>query len=248
MKISTDGIVIWELKTGEADRVVTILTDNGVLTAYARGSLRPNNKLTSPTAMLGFSNFELRSGKNMYNIEEALSIRRFLSLASDAKRYALAVYFCELLKLLAPIEDNAGDFMSLILNSLFLLNEGKKEILLIKTVFELRVMTLAGYMPDLLSCADCGAHDANPGSFDISNGIWYCEKCAVNWGEQKNISLPVLSAMRHIIYSDSDKSFSFSLSGKSLNNLSNITTRFVICHIEHRPITLGFFLDIMDTI
>ena len=36
MKTTAQGLVIWQVKTGEADRVITILTGGGVITAYAR--------------------------------------------------------------------------------------------------------------------------------------------------------------------------------------------------------------------
>ena len=240
VKVSADGIVIWEVKTGEADRVITILTDKGLLTAYSRGSLRPKGKLTSPTAMLGFSNFELRSGRNMYNVDDALSKRRFLSLFTDAQKYALAVYFCELLKLLVPVDDDSSEFLSLMLNSLYLLNEDKKELLLVKTVFEMRVMTLAGYMPDLTACVQCGISDAKKGYFDIANGIWYCENCAEIAGKPINCGSASLLAMRHAVYSDSEKIFSFELVSDKLIVLSELVSKYVVSQTEIKPATLDF--------
>ena len=41
MQISTSGLVLRQVKVGEADQILTILTpDRGVLSASARGSLR----------------------------------------------------------------------------------------------------------------------------------------------------------------------------------------------------------------
>lgn len=246
MKVSTNGLVIWEVKTGEADRVITILTENGIVSAYAKGSLRPKNKLTSPTAMLSYSNFELYSGKNMYNVDDALSRERFISLFSDIEKYSLAAYFCELLKYLAPIDDDATEYLSLMLNSLYLLNANRKELLLVKTVFELRIMAISGYMPDLVSCASCGESDAKKLHFDILNGVWYCENCATELGKYCNASDSILHAMRHIIYSNKAKIFSFEISKDALNQLNDLTSRFVAVHIDKQLPTLDFLKTILE--
>ena len=240
MKTTADGIVIWEVKTGEADRIITVLTADGVISAYAAGSRRPKNKLTSPTSMLSFSNFELNAGKNMFRVADAMPAERFLSLSADVERYSLAVYFCELLKNLAPIDEDASEFLSLMFNSLHLLDERKKNILLIKAVFELRIMSLSGYMPDLSGCAECGS-PLSPGLFfDITNGIWYCDDCSRTSERNLNCSSALLSAMRHIIFSEKQRLFSFEMSEKPLIQLGKLTSSYVVSHIERLPTTLDF--------
>ena len=247
VKTSVDGIVIWQSKTGEADRVITLLTEHGLITAYARSSLRPKNKLTSPTSMLSFSNFELRSGKNMYSVEDALIKERFIQLNTDIARYSAAVYFCELLKQVAPIDDDASAFMSLLLNSLYLLNEGIKNILLVKSVFELRAMSLSGYMPDLEVCASCGREESERLFFDILNGVWYCESCARNGVKPMNCTGVVLRALRHIIYADKGKAFSFEISDAGLNQLSMLASNFVTSHLERSLTTREFLNSILES-
>lgn len=241
MKITTDALVIWENKTGEADRVITLLTDSGVITAYAKNSLRPKNKLTSPTSMLCFSNFELYSGTNMYTVDDAQIRHRFIKLSADVCGYSLATYFCELLKLLAPIEDDASEFLSLMMNSLYLINDAKRALSLIKCVFELRIMCLAGYMPDISECADCGSDKASSGHFDVTNGVFYCESCAAKRGKAVNVSGAVVSAIRHIAYADAGKIFSFDIGEASRSSLKEICEGYVSVHVEHRLPTLEFY-------
>ena len=240
MKVSTDGVVIWEVKTGEADRVITILTPTGIVTAYARGSRRPGNKLTSATSMLSFSNFELYSGKNMYTVDDALIKERFLSVFSDVGKYSLAVYFCELLKHLAPVDDDAGEYVSLLLNSLYILGLETASILQVKAVFELRIMSISGYMPDLELCAGCGVVNSKLLFFDSLNGVWYCEDCSRGSGRSFNSTGAVLESMRYIINSEAGKIFSFSIPEKALETLNKLTSVFVLTHIEKPLATLEF--------
>ncbi len=245
MKLTSDGLVIWERRTGEADRVLTLLTPGGVVTAYAKNSLRPKNKLTSATAMLSYANFELYSGKNMYTVDDAVAIRRFVRLSADVCGYSLAAYFCELLKLLAPVEDDAGDFLSLTLNSLYLLDAGKKPPALVKAVFELRAMLYAGYQPDLTACADCGAQDAAAAHLQLSDGVYICEDCARRQGKAPNCRRAVLHAMRHVLYAGAGRSFSFSLPDEAMEELGALAEQYVVTHIERMPATLEFYHSII---
>lgn len=244
MKLTTEGLVIWENKTGEADRVLTLLTPGGVVTAYAKNSLRPQNKLTTPTAMLSYSDFELFSGKNMYTVDDAQIKHRFVKLFADVQGYALAAYFCELLKLLAPIDDNASDFMSLTLNALYLLNARKKDIDLVKCVFELRAAAYAGYMPDLVECRDCGAYMSKDAYFDQYDGIWLCRDCAAQNARPLNMPQPVLQAMRHILYSDLAKAFSFKIGKTAQEILCDLSEQYVAVHIDKQLATLDFYQTI----
>ncbi|MBR4928671.1 MAG: DNA repair protein RecO [Oscillospiraceae bacterium] len=242
MKTATDGIVIWEVKTGEADRVITLLTPGGLVTAYARGSLKPGGRLTGTTAMLSYSNFELASGKNMYTVTDATSQNRFLRIYAQADRYSLAVYFCELMKYLAPTEEDSSAFLSLLLNSLYLLDEDLKPAWQIKAVFELALMTLAGYMPDVDSCSRCGSDESRGGVFfDPLEAAWICSDCLSKEGRIANYQFPVIAAVRYVVHSDIRKAFSFSLSGDACRQFSRLSEDYVLAHLERKPRTLEFY-------
>ncbi len=242
MKITCNGIVIWEVKTGESDRIITILTENGLLTGYARSSMKPGSKLTGGTSMLAFSNFELSTGKNMYTVVDATSQNRFPGIYSDTVKYALAIYFCELLRNLAPVEENSIEYLRLILNSLYLLDNDIKPIWQIKTVFEMSIMSISGYMPDVNACSICGRTDSN-GSvfFDSQNASWICSDCLSEMNRPSNYNYSVISAVRYIINSEPGKAFAFTLSEVNSKELSRLCEAYVLDHLERKPNTLDFY-------
>ncbi len=240
MKMSTDGLVIWQTRTGEADRVITLLTAAGVITAYAKGSLLPKNKLTSPTAMLSWSGFELFSGKNMYTVDDAWVKQRFIRLSAEPADYALAVYLCELIKQLAPIEDDAREFLSLILNSLYLLNVGGRDRRFIKAVFEIKIMCLAGYMPDVAGCRECGDGCGGGAFFDLIEGNLLCPRCAQRLGLTANCPAGVLGALRYISDAEISKCFSFGLKHNA-EVLYDLAERYVLTKNDRRLPTLEFY-------
>lgn len=241
MKTTTDALVIWENKTGEADRVITLLTPDGILSAYARNSLKPNNKLTSSTAMLSYSDFDLYPGKNMFTVDDAKIRHCFVHLFTDVEGYALSAYFCDLLRLLAPVGDDASAFLSLMLNALAMINEDKRPKDIIKSVFELKILEYAGYAPDIHSCRNCGAEEDTPGFFDLLDSTWLCRRCCAKKEMPLNCAQGAIAAIRHILNSALSKAFAFELGESALKNLVDLCEHYTIAKVEKKLDTLDFY-------
>lgn len=70
--------------------------------------------------------------------------QNFFGLRSDVEKLSLAVYLAQLCAQVAPAEEEAGEFLRLILNSLYLLEKDKRPQRLVKAVFELRLLAMGG--------------------------------------------------------------------------------------------------------
>ena len=57
---------------------------------------------------------------------------------------------------------------------------------------------------------------------------------------------PVLAAMRHIVYSDAERVFSFRLAGDSLKKLSRITENYTLLHTEGKYKSLEIYHRLGD--
>lgn len=242
MTIRTDGIVIREQNTGEQDRLITVLTrEKGVIRAFVNGGRNPKNKNVSSTGLLCYSDFSVeKTKKDVYFIKEATSKKVFFSLRQDIVDLSLAQYLSELAGELAPREEEAGEFLPLVLNSLHLLSQKTKEPLLIKTVCELRMLTLAGYMPQLIGCNKCGAYEGERMYFDTLTGEMYCESCR-SLPKLSEISSGTLAAMRHICLSDPAKIFSFNLPPEAMLSLSAVSEKYLLNTTNRKFKTLSFY-------
>lgn len=242
MTIRTDGIVIREKEAAMQDKLLTILTKKcGVINAFVSGGRNPKSKNVSSTDLLCYSDFSLEKNKkgNCY-IKEATPLNVFFALRNDIVTLSLAQYLSELTSELAPREEQANEFLSLILNSLHLLSEGNKDKALIKAVAELRMLTLAGYMPQLVGCSNCGAFEDERMYFDTFSGEIFCEKCRPA-AKLKEISLGTLTAMRHICFSEGGKIFSFSMPSQSLLELGGVCEKYLLSITGKRFKTLDFY-------
>ena len=247
MNIKTDGIILRETMTGEQDRLVTVLTrSNGVIKAFVNGARNPKSKNVSSTGLLCYSDFVIhKSQKGVYVIREATAKEMFFSLRNDIVNLSLAQYFAELTYELSPREEDSSEFLSLILNSLYLLSTGKRSRKMIKAVIELRMLTIAGYMPSIICCQNCAAYESEIMYFSPFTGELYCENCK---GMQKltKLNIAAITAMRHICFSDSEKIFNFKLPDEHMNILSDVSERYLINITSRKYKTLAFYKTIAD--
>lgn len=242
MTIKTDGIVIREQTTGEQDRLVTLLTrELGVIRAFANGARNPKNKNVATTGLLCYSDLSIeRTQKGAYIIKEATAKETFFSLREDIVSLSLAQYFAELAFEFSPREEKADEFLSLILNSVYLVTGGKKNNKIIKAATELRFLSLAGYMPSLIACDSCGKYESETMSFSISTGKIFCDECSTTEFVIP-VGIGVIAAMRHICFSEPQKIFSFKLSEEGTEELCDITERYLKTLSSRKFKTLDFY-------
>lgn len=244
MRFSTDALVIKEQNFGESDRLVTLMTrDRGVIRAFATGAKSIKSRRGSATMLLSYSNFQIERKKDTYRITEASPIRVFFGAGADILNLTLSQYFCELCAVLVTENSDSEDFLRLILNSLYFLNEGKRPPLLLKAVTELRAAAVSGFMPDIVACSECGKFEDDVMYFELEEGRLFCSECKVA-GNILAVDRTVLSAMRHIVFSDLKSLYSFEIPEKSLNQLSLLTEKYLSVQTDHRFASLDFYNSI----
>ncbi len=246
MRITDKGLVLFEVKLREHDRILTLLTQNhGILSVSAKGSLRPSSRLFSASGLYCYSEWTLYQGKKMYSVDEASPIEVFFGLRENIEGIALAAYMAEILRIFSPGEDEGSRLLKLTLNCLYMLSHGKRDARVVKTVFELRAMAESGYMPDVLACRSCGKYDGGDFLFDTSEGFLLCGDCAEERGLLVNIGPAALLALRYIVLSDTGKVFDFTLKGDSILSLSRIAEGYLLEHTDYAPKTLPFLQSIL---
>ena len=81
-------------------------------------------------------------------------------------------------------------------------------------------------------------------------GILTCEDCFVRKKILYDIRYPltkdILSSMRHIVFSEIEKLYSFRLSGISLNQLNFITENYMYLHVETKFNSLDVYHSLMN--
>ena len=247
MQLQTQGLIIKEQGVGESDRLVTVLTrDEGVVRAFARRAKNLKDSKNAGTGLLCFSRLKLSKGRDTYNVNEAFPIEVFFGLRKDVARLALAQYFCQLAMELVPEGVESGDYLRLVLNALHFLCQGTRPPAVVKAIVELRMLSEAGYMPSIAYCAHCGAYEAERVYFKVNRGELYCKACYVDNGDPAvSLSPAALTAMRHIVFSDFEKLFSFQLAPAPWEELSAAAEAYTVQILQKRPRTLDFYYRVL---
>lgn len=235
------ALVLREVKYKEADRILTVLTEEGKLSMKAPGALRKTSKCSAATQQLTFSELTLYSRMGHWQVREGSVLEGFDGLRTDLEKLSLATYLAQVLEAVADEDAASPELLQLGLNSLFALSNSLAENWLVKAVFELRLASLAGYAPELSGCMQCGETEGEL-YFDRTQGGLKCRKCR-DYGA-KPISEACLAAMRHVVFAPAKKIFSFSLTGDAVREFSEICEKYLLVQLDRSFSSLDYYKSI----
>jgi DNA repair protein RecO (recombination protein O) len=193
----TEAIIIKRINLGEADRILILYSpDHGKIKAVAKGSRRPKSKLGGHVELLTHSLLLLAKGKSLDIITQAQTINSFLPLKDDLKRMSFGLYISELVDYFTEERiENKGLFQLLIDTLHRLTGDGNPEITL--HYFELQLLNLSGYRPQLQKCTNCNQPvQPVPNYFSSFQGGVLCPDCAYHEPVVLNLSLNALKVLR----------------------------------------------------
>ena len=246
MYLTVKGLVMRVTNYNDHDALLTVLTQgNGKITVKARGLRRKNSPLIAPCQLLAYSEFVLFENKGYYTINEARTVALFHALRNDLQKLYLGSYFSQVADVLSQEDYPNPELLSLILNALHILSSTDTKELLVKAVFEFRAACLAGFLPDLSGCGNCG--NGQPDRFDVSTGMLECSACRNP--ESDGIRMPVtpgvLDALRYIAGIDPKRLFSFSVGDETLLQLSRVTELYLTTQLERGFSALDFYKSLL---
>ena len=246
MQIKTKGIVLKVQDYNENDKLLSVLTeDRGVIYAYASGARRMKSALATVSSMLCYGEFVFFKNREKYTVDSAESERLFFGIRKDLDSLAYASYFCELCLSAANPEEDSKEILRLLLNTLHMLENKKVHPAMLKAIFELRLMSLIGYAPDLIACSECGEFEKGAYWFDTKTGSATCTDCRPNGANgEVLLSKAAFLAARHIVYAPMEQLFSFRVGENSLIELSNAAEKYVIEQMDKVYPTLEFLNSI----
>lgn len=250
VNLKTPGIVIKEQKINQGDKLLTFLTrDHGVISAYANGSGRPKSRLASASELFAYSDLMFFHHRDRYIVDDADVIEIFFEIRSDIEKLSFASYCAELTASLSPTSEDSAEFLRLLLNTLHLTAKNKLPVSVLKPIFELRSLSISGFLPDLVACKGCGEYLGDEMLFSPLEGSLSCGACRKNETALSTwipLSEGVLSAMRHIVYSDFEKLFSFRLNHAEHPLLMDCAEQYMLAQTERTYHSLEFFRSVFQ--
>ncbi|MFZ5989018.1 MAG: DNA repair protein RecO [Bacillota bacterium] len=239
--VKTNGIIIKEVNTGEADKIVTIFSKSkGRIAASAKGARRPKSRLVAGTQLLCYSEFVLYKGREMYSINSSDVIEPFYNIRNDLIRLTYAAHMTDIINDIIQENQPATKVLQLFLNSLYMLSKTDKSPEQIVRIFEIRLLSILGYAPAVSCCINCGSEQFESMSFSFLKCGFICNCCIGSDKGAVKISEGAAKAIRYIVYSDIKNLFNFELLDKTLEELSRISKRYLKDRLERDYRKLDF--------
>jgi len=151
----TEAIIIKKTKLGEADRILSLYTPHlGKIQAVAKGVRRPRSKMAGHLELLTHSLVSLARGRNLDTVTGSQTIDSFLPLKSDLELTSYALYAVELVEQFTADHDENHPLFDFLIKTLHQLCQETDHELTLR-YFELHLLDLVGYRPQLSQCVVC---------------------------------------------------------------------------------------------
>ena len=151
---STTGIVIRKTDLNEADRIITVFTeDRGKIDCIAKGARRFTSKLCGRLELFNQIKISCFQGRELATINEAELINCF-SDTQDLKKHRLLFYMAELTNKLIQHNQHIDGAYELITEILGHTGTSEKLDTLLHS-YLIRLLTLTGFLPHWNRCSKC---------------------------------------------------------------------------------------------
>lgn len=148
--LSFTGIVIKSEPIGEYDRRVVLLTkEAGKISAFAKYSRKPGNKLMAPTNPFSFGQFKVHAGRNSYTITDVEISNYFENLRQDFVAAYYGMYFMEICDYYTRENNDEIQMLKLLYQSLRALGSEAFNKKLVRYIFEMKAIMINGEFPGI---------------------------------------------------------------------------------------------------
>lgn len=172
------GIVLRSVKLGEADKIVTILTQgSGKVRGVAKGIRRTKSRFGARLEPATHVSLLMYRGRSLDTVTQAEIIAPFTTLRGDFSLIAAAETMLEAADKVAQEHERSVRLFLLLLAGLRTLDGAPSDPTLVAESFLLKLMSLSGFHPALSACAVCGAPGPQ-GWFAAGQGGAVCGRCA----------------------------------------------------------------------
>jgi DNA repair protein RecO (recombination protein O) len=182
---STEAVVLRSIRLGEADRVLHLYTEaHGRVGAVAKGVRKTMSRFGARLEPLSHVELVLHRGRSeLQTVTAAQLVRSHHDAREDYYRFSVGMIGAEaMLRLFTEEEANERAFGALT-RFLGLLDGAphaadRPTLDPLGLAFQLKLLWLAGYLPHVTACAECGAEREPLVGYSPRAGGAVCERCA----------------------------------------------------------------------
>lgn len=242
--IRETGLIIKQNDYGEGHRRLSIFTSSyGIIQAVSYGVKRQKKKSAASSQFLCYGEFDLYLSNRDFATVNSIDVKEtFAPITEDIVKLSLCTYLADITYAMLG-QNNADERMlKVLLNAIYALAYRNENAEKVKAVYELKLMSIGGYMPNLTICT-CGNDDIL--AFDFSKGSVVCESCKT--ANSKMLTSGVHKALYYIVNAPDKRMLSFAGNDELYCEIAKITEKYFLTHIDREFQSLGYYKMMRDS-
>ncbi|MEK3881610.1 DNA repair protein RecO [Paenibacillus sp. PL2-23] len=176
MLYRVEGIVVRCMDYGESNKIVTLLTKtNGKAGVLIKGAKKVRSRHSSLAQPFTYGEYQYFRGSGLGTLNHGEIIESHHDLRMQLDLSAYAAYAAELTDRTLQEDEPSVFYFEQLKACLAALSDGKDPQIVIH-LYEMRVLDLAGYAPELEECVSCG-NRVGPFKLSAQAGGILCARC-----------------------------------------------------------------------
>jgi DNA repair protein RecO (recombination protein O) len=237
----TEAIVLRRTDFGEADRLLTAFTPNrGKLRLVAKGARKPSSRKSGHVELFSHGQFMVAVGRDLDIVTQAETLEPFLPLREDLLRTTYAYYVAELADAFTAERDENRPLFDLLKDAFGWLCAAD-DLLLVARYYELHLLGLAGYQPQLFVCGGCKRRlEPEVNYLSAADGSVFCRRCGYDRVGTTEISVNALKVLRFLQTREWETCRLLRLSPASHAEVERVMNGYITYHLERRLKSVDF--------
>lgn len=244
MLVRVEGIVVRSIDYGEGNKIITVFSkEAGKISMMARGAKKIKSRHSAIAQMFTYGEFIGFKTGSMGTLSNGEIWNAFQGLKEDIHKTAYASYLMEMTdRMLGDNERNAPLFEQLI--AALEAMDGDKDPQVVTHIYELKMLQVAGYMPELSCCVSCGTKEGTM-ALSVSLGGTVCGKCRYADPGAIAVSEGTLKLLRLFLQMDIRRLGKTELKDTTKKQLKQCIRQFLDAHVDIKWKS-RHFIDQMD--
>lgn len=237
----TEAIVLRRTDFGEADRLVTAFTpERGKLRLVAKGARKPSSRKSGHLELFSHGQYMVAVGRDLDIVTQAETLEPFLPLREDLLRTTYAYYVAELADAFTAERDENRPLFELLKDAFGWLCDAS-DLLLVARYYELHLLGLAGYQPQLFVCGGCKERlQPEVNYLSAADGSVFCRRCGYDRVGTTEISVNALKVLRFLQTREWEVCRLLRLSPSSHAEVERLMNGYITYHLERRLKSVDF--------
>ena len=237
----TDAIILRRSDFGEADRLLTVFTpERGKLRLLAKGVRKITSRKAGHVELFMLTDMLVAQGRTWDIISQAEIVESYRALREDLDKTSHAYYLGELIDRFTEEHDPNAPLFELLAVTLAHLSHSEEPFMALR-YFELHLLSLTGFQPQLYFCLACNeALEPVENFFHYADGGTLCPEHGRVRANAEPLPLPVLKVLRFLQTEPWEKVARLQLTPTTQQQVENLLLNYITFLLERRLKSVDF--------